>query len=80
MNEKQLYEWAIKGLKAEIDELERDISKGKRFLADYENGLKPKTTKTQYEIHAIIRQKKAEIEKLDKERFNLEWKLNTEMQ
>lgn len=80
MTEKRLYELAIKGIRAEIDSLEKDINRGKRLLLEYERGEKPKTDKTPYEIHVIIRQKRAEIEQLDKERFNLSWKLDVEMQ
>ena len=78
MKDKQIYEWAIKGIKAEIDKLEKDVATGKRYLLEYEKGGKPKTPKTPQEIKEIIQHKKEEIEKLDKERFNLEWAI-TEM-
>lgn len=80
MTEKQLYEWAIKGLMSRIDELEKDINTGKRLLLDYERGLKPTTTKTPYEIQEIIKEKRAEIEKLYNEKSDLSWKLDVEMQ
>jgi len=74
MNAKIL-EYAIKGINAEIDEIEKTIHQGQQFLKQYENGEKPKTTKTQYEIHVIIRKKKAEIEKLVKDKDDIKWQL-----
>lgn len=79
LNQKQILEYAVKGLRSEIDKLEKDINIGKKYLSEYEKGGKPKTPKTPDEIKAIIQSKKAEIKKLDKERFDLEWKM-TEMQ
>lgn len=76
MKTADIYKWAVKGLQAEIDNLEKDISKGKQFLAEYEKGGKPKTPKTPQEIKEIIQQKQAEIEKLDKMRFNLEFEIS----
>lgn len=78
MNKTELMKWAVKGLAAEIDELEKTINKGNRYLAEYENGGSPKTPKTPEEIKAIIREKKAEIEKLDKMKFDLNWELDVE--
>lgn len=71
----QILEYAIKGINAEIDELEKVIHQGNKFLKQYENGEKPKTEKTQYEIHVIIRKKKDEIEKLAKFKDDLKWQL-----
>ena len=79
MNEKDLYKWAIVGLRAEIDKLEKDINRGKRLLLEYERGQQPKTTKTPQEIKEVIAEKRAEIERLDKERFNLSWELDVEL-
>jgi chromosome segregation ATPase len=79
MNEKDLYKWAIVGLRAEIDKLEKDINRGKRLLSEYERGQQPKTTKSAQEIKEVIAEKRAEIERLDKERFNLSWKLEVEL-
>lgn len=79
MNEKDLYKWAIVGLRAEIDKLEKDINRGKRLLLEYEKGGKPKTNKSAQEIKEVIAEKQAEIERLDKERFNLSWKLDVEL-
>ena len=56
---------------AEIDKLENDIQRGKQLLREYENGNTPKTPKTPQEIRQIIQDKKDEIKKLDKQRFDL---------
>lgn len=76
MKDYEIYKWAVKGLRAEIDKLEKDVNTGKRFLAEYEKGGQPKTPKTPYEIQELIKQKKAEIEELDKKRFNLDWQMS----
>ena len=76
MKDYEIYKWAVKGLRAEIDKLEKDVNTGKQFLAEYEKGGKPKTPKSPQEIQEIIQKKKAEIEELDKKRFNLEWEIS----
>lgn len=79
LSQKQIIEYAIKGIAAEIDALEKDIQKGYQLVNKIENGEKVKTTKTKLEILEICRTKKAEIEKLDKERFDLKWSLDVDM-
>lgn len=78
MNTTELMKWAVKGLSAEIDELEKAVNRGKQYLSEYEKGGQPKTTKTPDEIREIIREKRAEIEKLDKMKFDLKWELDVE--
>lgn len=78
MNEKDLIKWAVKGITAEIDSIEKTVNQGKQLLLQYERGEKPKTTKTPFEIRQIIQEKKAEIERLDKMRFDLTWELEVE--
>lgn len=75
MERKELLEWAINGLHAEIAKLEKDINTGKQLLLQYERRQKPKTTKTPEEIKEIIYQKREEIEVLDKKRFGLTWEI-----
>lgn len=75
MLDKKLLDYAIKGVAAEIDTLEKDINRGKQYLLQYERGEKPKTSKSEYEIHDIIKEKKAEIEKLAAYKDDLKWKL-----
>ena len=70
-----MVEFAIQGVTAEIDKLEKTVNQGKQFLAQYENGQQPKTQKTPQEIKTIIQEKKAEIEKLLKIKNNYKWLL-----
>lgn len=78
MNEKDLIKWAVKGIAAEIDGLEKTINQGKQLLLQYERGQKPKTPKSPDEIRQIIQEKKAEIERLSKMKFDLTWELEVE--
>ena len=78
MNEKDLIKWAVKGLMAEIDSIEKDVNRGKRFLLEYEKGQQPKTPKTPDEIREIIKEKNAEIERLYTMKSNLQWELDVE--
>lgn len=74
MNAKIL-EYAIKGIDAHIDELEKAIKQGQQFLNQIENGEKPKTNKTAYEIVEIIRKKKEEIANLTNDKDAIKWQL-----
>lgn len=75
MLDAKILEYAIKGINAEIAELEKVINQGNQYLKQIENGEKPKTTKTPYEINVIIRKKKAEIEKLANDKDAIKWQL-----
>lgn len=76
MNAIDIQKWAVKGLQAEIDKLEKDISTGKQYLIEYEKGIQPKTPKSPKEIQEIINRKQDEINKLDKLRFNLNFEIS----
>ncbi len=73
MEQKQIIEWAIKGLTVEIQELEKAIKQGKQYLLQIERGEKVKTPKSAEEIKQIIADKTAEMEKLEKAKFELTW-------
>lgn len=73
METKEIYEWAIRGLRAEVEKLGNDIFNGKRLISEYEKGGKPKTPKTKEEIREIINRKEAEIEELDRKRISLQF-------
>lgn len=75
LNQKQVLEYAIKGINADIDELEKSINQGNKFLQQLENGEKPKTPKTAFEIKQVIQEKKSEIEKLAKLKDDMKWAL-----
>ena len=78
MKRKELLMWAIKGLSAEIDELDRTIRKGKKYLEEYRQGKQMQTKKTPEEIKNIIQEKQKQIESLDKKRFDLSWERDVE--
>lgn len=71
MDKKQLHAWAIKGIDAEIDKLEKKIKKGRQYLEDIDNGKEVKTPKTRSEIVAIVEEKQKEIESLQEIRNKL---------
>lgn len=73
MTHKEIYEWAVKGIRAEVEKLDNDIRTGQRLLEQYEKGEQPKTPKTPQEIRAIIQRKREEIEELDRKRIGLEF-------
>ena len=75
MNQTELMKWAIKGLMAEIDGIEKAVNQGKQYLLQYEKGQQPKTPKTPDEIRQIIGEKKAEIERLYKMKQDLTWEI-----
>ena len=79
LSQKQILEFAVKGIAADIEKLEKALREGNALIHKIENGEQVKTTKTKYEIAEIIREKKAEIEKLDKQRFALSWQVDVEM-
>ncbi len=76
LNYKQILEYAIKGINGEIEQLEKEVKQGYKFIEQIENGEKVKTPKTKYEIYAICRKKNEKIKQLDKERFELSFELS----
>ena len=79
LSEKKILEYAVKGIAAEISELEKQVEKGYELVKKIDNGEKVNTPKSKYEILEICREKKAEIEKLDKEKFAISWQVDVEM-
>lgn len=73
METKEIYEWAVKGIRAEVDKLGNDIITGKRLISEYEKGGKPKTPKTKEEIREIINRKEVEIDELNRKRIALQF-------
>ena len=73
---KEILEFAIKGIRAEINEKEKTITQGRQFIMKIERGEKVTTKLTISEIQAIIEKNKREIEELDRKRFDYEWQLN----
>lgn len=75
MDKTELMRWAIKGLDAEIDSLEKSVNKGLLYIMQYEQGQQPKTSKTVGEIGEIVKAKTAEIERLYKMKSDIKWSL-----
>lgn len=75
MTEKQIYEYALKGITADIEQLDKDIRQGYKYIEQIDKGEKVKTPKTKQEILDIIKAKKQEMENLEKEKFNIKWHL-----
>lgn len=75
LNQKQIYEYALKGLVAEIEKIDKDIKQGYEFIRQIDKGEKAKTPKTRQEILNIVNAKTAEMEKLKKELFSIKWQI-----
>lgn len=76
MKKDDLIKWAIKGISAEIDEKEKTIHQGQRYIKAIEAGEKVNTPMTKTEIQAVIYKLNNEIEALSKELFDLKWELS----
>ena len=74
LDQKQILTFAVKGIELEIEKLEKAIKKGYKLIADDDNG-KAKAPKPKHEILAIITKKDEEKQKLEKAKFEIEWKL-----
>lgn len=70
----KLIDYAIKGINADVDKLERSIEKGRKLLKDIEKGIASDSKKSPDEIRQIIAAKKAEIESLVKYENEIKWK------
>ncbi len=73
LNQKEILKYAVKGLELEIEKLDKDIKKAKKMVAQLENG--EKVTKTKPELIEILTKKIDEKEKLEKEKFEIEWQI-----
>ncbi len=73
MEQKEIIAWAIKGINVEIQELEKTIKQGNKYLLQIERGESVKTPKTAAEIKAIVAEKTAEMKKLERAKFELTW-------
>lgn len=76
LSQKQIIEYAVKGINADIDKIERSIKRGERLLLAKKKGIAPYSDKTPTEIKQIIQKKKAEVESLVSKAMRLNWKLS----
>ncbi len=78
MTDKEVFKFALKGITVEIEQLEKDIKQGYKFIKQIDNGEKVKTPKTKYEILDIIQKKEEEMKDLEKKKFAIKWQLEVE--
>ena len=76
LSQKQILEYAIKGISKDIEELDSQARKGSKMIDSYYKGETLKTKLPIHEIERIYREKRAEIEKLEKEKDDLKWALS----
>lgn len=75
MKKELIIDYAIKGINADIEELEKDLKKSEKYIEQYYKGEKIKTKLTIYEIKEICKKKQTEIEELEKSKNESKWKL-----
>ena len=80
MTAKEILQYALKGIAAEIEQLEKEVKQGYKLVEQIDNGEKVKTPKTKFEILDIISEKKEKMQKLEKEKFAISWQVEVEMQ
>lgn len=80
LNQKEILQYALKGIAVEIEELEKAIKQGYKFIEQIDKGEKVKTKKTKFEILDIITEKENQMKQLEKEKFNIKWQIEVEMQ
>ena len=78
MTDKEVFKFALIGITVEIEQLEKDIKQGYKFIKQIDNGEKVKTPKTKYEILDIIQKKEEEMKDLEKKKFAIKWQLEVE--
>lgn len=76
LEQKQILEYAVKGINKDIEELDKAARKGGQMIDSYYKGETLKTKLPIYEIENIYREKKAEIEKLEQMKNELKWQLS----
>lgn len=78
LDNKKIIEYAMKGITVEIEELEKTVKQGYKYIELIENGEKVNTKKSKYEILDICRDANEKIKQLEKEHFELKWQLCVE--
>lgn len=73
MNQKRVYELALKGIRSEIEAQQKTVDKGYSLLAAIRNHEPVKTKKSVDEIKEIIRNAQAKIKELCAEEYDISW-------
>lgn len=76
MKKEELVKWAIRGLRAEMNDCEKIMERGYRYLRQMENGESVPTDMSVSEIMVLIKMYHDQIEKLSMEIYNLKWELS----
>lgn len=76
LDQKQILEYAIKGINRDIEELDKAARQGGKMIDAYYKGEALKTKLPIYEIENIYKKKRAEIEKLEQMKNELKWQLS----
>lgn len=75
MNQKQILEYAIKGINGDIEKLDTQLRKGQKMIEQYYKGEQIKSKLPIYEIENTCKKLRTEIENLEKQKDDLKWAL-----
>lgn len=76
MEKTELYEWALKGVIAEMKEVEADIKYGNLLIKSIDSG-KAKTSLTKLQAINVVAEKISKLEELSKTEHTIKWVLAT---
>lgn len=76
MKKEELVKWAIRGLRAEMNDCEKIMERGYKYLRKIEEGESVPTDMSVSEIMVLIKMYHDQIEKLSMEIYNLKWELS----
>ena len=79
MTAKEILQYAAKGIGAEIEQLEKEIKQGYKYIKQIDDGEHVPIKLTKYEILDIITEKEDQVKKLEKEKFAIKWQVEVEM-
>ena len=76
MKKEELVKWAIRGLRAEMNDCEKIMERGYKYLRKIEEGESVPTDMSVSEIMVLIKMYHDQIENLSMEIYNLKWELS----
>lgn len=79
MTAKEILKYAVKGITAEMQEIEKEIKEGYKYIKQIDDGEQIKIKLNKYEILDIIAEKEDQMKRLEKERFAIKWQIEVEM-
>ena len=75
LNQKQILEYAIKGINGDIEKLDNQLRKGQKMIEQYYKGEPIKSKLSIYQIEETCKKLRTDIENLEKEKDSLKWAL-----